>query len=48
MKKLCQLLPLLWLVACTHGGWEPDRAKSVDLSGVGHDMIVLGEKLPDP
>ena len=48
MKKLCQLLPLLWLVACTHGGWEPDRANSVDLSGVGHDMIVLGEKLPDP
>ncbi len=48
MKTLLRLLPVLLLAGCAHGGLEPDRARQVDLSAVGHDMIVLGEKLEDP
>ena len=48
MKTLSRLLPVLLLAACGHGGLDPDRSRSVDLSGIGHEMIVLGEKLDDP
>ena len=48
MRQLLKLLPVLLLAGCTHGNWEPDPVRSVDLSGIGHEMIVLGEKLADP
>lgn len=49
MKTFLKWIALLLLpLSCTHGGWDPDTARHVDLAGIGHEMIVLGEKLPDP
>lgn len=49
MRRLLHLLPLLSLLAgCAHGGPDLPAGRTVDLSGVSHDMMVLGEKLRDP
>lgn len=49
MKTLLKWITILFLpLSCAHGGWDPDPARRVDLAGIGHEMIVLGEKLPDP
>ena len=49
MKTLLKWIPLLAvMLSCTQRGLEPERTDSVDLSGIGHDMIELGEKLADP
>ena len=42
------LLGALLLAGCTHEGLETDRRQTVDLSDIGHEMIVLGETLSDP
>ena len=48
MKNLLKWMPLLLLLGCTTHTWDPDGPRRVDLSGVGHEMIVLGERLKDP
>ena len=48
MKTLLKLLPVCLLAGCAHGNWDPEQPRAVDLSGIGHEMIVLGEQLPDP
>ncbi|MBR1576740.1 MAG: hypothetical protein IJ654_09895 [Bacteroidales bacterium] len=48
MKTLLKLFPLCLLAGCAHAHWDPDPPRPVDLSGVGHGMIVLGERLQDP
>ena len=48
MKTLLKWMPLILMLACTSRHWDQDLPKSVDLSGIGHEMIVLGERLEDP
>jgi len=49
MKNLLNLIPFLLLpLACERAQFPPDASRSVELSGLSHEMIVLGEKLDDP
>lgn len=48
MRQLWKLLPLLLFAGCEHGGPDLPSGRSVDLSGVSHEMMVLGERLADP
>ena len=47
-RRLWKLLPLVLLAGCTGGGAELPAGRSVDLSGISHEMMVLGERLADP
>ena len=42
------MMPLLLWVGCTQGARVPDVPVPTDISTVGHEMIILGERLEDP